>query len=357
MLRRRKDGNYFADIRVGGERIRRTLGTKNKAVATRLYKNLATELASDTADSEAEQLKEATSNFKWEHAVVAWLEDPEVLQKRSLDRDKELLQGLDPFLRGKLLTEITYRSLLPVQQAFKQRKLAPATVNHYMGMVRSVLKRAEKKWGWLTTVPSIPWLETNNEVIRYLTKDEEVRLLAALPEHLRVASLIALHTGMRSKEIREMRWAWVNFEEGHVTIPVEFSKNKQPMRKALNKTVMAVIRDQIGKNRQFVVTYQGERIRTAFTTRAWYLALEAAGIENFRFHDFRHTWASRLRQKGVPLDVLQDMGGWKSHLMVRRYGHLDVSHTQGYAALLEEDSEVVQAENVVRLTVPKKAAN
>ena len=353
MLRKQKNGYYFADIRVRGERIRRALGTKSKAVAQKLYKNLATELASENAASEAEQLLDAVADFRWEHAVVAWLEDPEVLQKRSYDRDKELLQGLDPYLRGKLLRDISYRSLLPIQQAFKQRKLAPATVNHYMGMVRSVLKRAEKKWGWLTTVPSVPWLETDNEVIRHLSKDEEQRLMAALPEHLRVASLIALHTGMRTREIREMRWDWVDFEMATVTIPAEFSKNKQPMRKALNKTVMAVIRDQIGKNRQFVVTYLGERIRTAFTTRAWYQALETAGIENFRFHDFRHTWASRLRQKGVPLDVLQDMGGWRSHLMVRRYGHLDVSHTQGYAALLEDDSEVEVAENVVRLTLPK----
>jgi integrase len=353
MLRQQKNGYFFADIRVGGERIRRSLGTKSKAVAKKLYKNLATELASENADSDAELLQDSAAQMRWEHAVVAWLEDPEVLQKRSLDRDKELLQGLDPFLRGKLLSEITYRSLLPIQQSFQKRKLAPATVNHYMGMVRSVLKRAEKKWGWLDTVPSVPWLEADNEVIRYLSKDEEQRLLAALPDHLRVAALIALHTGMRTKEIRELRWSWVDFEQGHLSIPAQFSKNKQPMRKALNKTVMAVIREQIGKNDEFVVTYQGDRIRTAFTTRAWYHALEVAGIENFRFHDFRHTWASRLRQKGVPLDVLQDMGGWKSHLMVRRYGHLDVSHTQGYAALLEEDSEVVQAENVVRLTLPK----
>ena len=59
---------------------------------------------------------------------------------------------------------------------------------------------------------------------------------------------------------------------------------------------------------------------------AWRASLRRAGITDFRFHDLRHTWASRLVQAGVPLSALQEMGDWESIEMVRRYAHLAPAH-------------------------------
>ena len=74
---------------------------------------------------------------------------------------------------------------------------------------------------------------------------------------------------------------------------------------------------------------------------AWRNALKRAGIEDFRFHDLRHTWASWLIQSGVPLSVLQEMGGWESIYMARRYAHLAPNHLSEHAkkidAILGED--------------------
>ncbi|WP_342775116.1 tyrosine-type recombinase/integrase [Sphingobium fluviale] len=66
-------------------------------------------------------------------------------------------------------------------------------------------------------------------------------------------------------------------------------------------------------------------------TSTWRKALEKCGITNFRWHDLRHTWASWLRQNDVPTWVLQELGGWKSEAMVRRYAHMSVKHLQPYA--------------------------
>jgi len=65
----------------------------------------------------------------------------------------------------------------------------------------------------------------------------------------------------------------------------------------------------------------GRKMRSDDNT-AWNIGLKAPGIEDFRFHDLRHTWASWLIQSGVPLSALQEMGGWESIEMVRRYAHL-----------------------------------
>ncbi len=68
---------------------------------------------------------------------------------------------------------------------------------------------------------------------------------------------------------------------------------------------------------------------------AWRAALKRAGIEDFRFHDFRHTWASWLVQAGVPISVLQEMGGWESIEMVRRYAHLAPNHLTEHARQID----------------------
>ncbi len=59
-----------------------------------------------------------------------------------------------------------------------------------------------------------------------------------------------------------------------------------------------------------------------------------AGIENFRWHDLRHTWASWLAQQGAPMNVLQELGGWESEEMVRRYAHLSKPQLLEHAELV-----------------------
>jgi integrase len=69
-----------------------------------------------------------------------------------------------------------------------------------------------------------------------------------------------------------------------------------------------------------VFSYKGKPIRQV-STKAWYAALERAGITDFRWHDLRHTWASWHVQNGTPLHALQGLGGWDSPEMVRRDAH------------------------------------
>lgn len=75
---------------------------------------------------------------------------------------------------------------------------------------------------------------------------------------------------------------------------------------------------------------------TQVNTKAWYKALKRAGIEDFRWHDLRHTWASWLTQQGVPLNVIQEMGAWESAEMVRRYAHLAPEQFAQHARVVDD---------------------
>ncbi|MEQ1739139.1 MAG: tyrosine-type recombinase/integrase [Methyloglobulus sp.] len=102
-----------------------------------------------------------------------------------------------------------------------------------------------------------------------------------------------------------------------------------------SKTAVVILREQLGKHEAFVFTYSGKPI-TQMNTKAWRQALIQSGIDNFRWHDLRHTWASWHVQAGTPLHVLQELRRWESVDMVRRYAHLSSEHLTDYVDRLSE---------------------
>jgi integrase len=102
----------------------------------------------------------------------------------------------------------------------------------------------------------------------------------------------------------------------------------------LNRVAMAVLSKQIGKHVVQVFTYRGKPLKQV-NTMVWRNALVRAGITNFRWHDLRHTWASWMVQQRVSIAELQELGGWESVEMVRRYAHLAPNHLAKSAARLE----------------------
>lgn len=99
---------------------------------------------------------------------------------------------------------------------------------------------------------------------------------------------------------------------------------------------------QQGRHPRVVLTYQGRPVKQV-NTAAWRKALPRAGITDFRWHDLRHTWASWHVQAGTPLNVLQELGGWESVGMVRRYAHLAADHLAEYAERLARPRMVQRA--------------
>jgi integrase len=101
----------------------------------------------------------------------------------------------------------------------------------------------------------------------------------------------------------------------------------------LNQDAMRVLTLQAGRHSTHVFAFKGETVAKV-STAAWKKALQRAGIEDFRWHDLRHTWASWHVQNGTPLNVLQELGGWESPQMVRRYAHFSAGHLAVYVSKL-----------------------
>lgn len=132
----------------------------------------------------------------------------------------------------------------------------------------------------------------------------------------------------------QLEWSQVNLYLKHAWVNGSDSKNRRPIAETLNEIATQVLQRQRGKHVSRVFTYRAQPFKAA-NTKAWENALERAGIEGFRWHDLRDTWATWQRQAGTPTHELQRLGGWKTAAMVERYAHLAPDHLANTASRIE----------------------
>ena len=155
-------------------------------------------------------------------------------------------------------------------------------------------------------------------------------VLGGCLQHLADMAAFSLATGLRRANVTGLEWSQIDLARRLAWIHPDQAKARKAIAVPLNAEAVLLIRKQIGKHSVFVFSYNGNPIYQV-STKAWYKGLVSAGIENFRWHDLRHTWASWHVQNGTPLFALQELGGWESPEMVRRYAHLSADHLAPYA--------------------------
>lgn len=276
----------------------------------------------------ASSLKKDKPNSDWNDAVIRWCNESQ--HKRSLKTDLIHFRWLDQHLDGVPLIEITRDFIEKIALAKEQEGASPATINRILALIRAIMRKAEREWEWLDRAPSIRMRKEDNKRIRWLTPIEAKRLKTELPNHLANAMEFALQTGLRESNIAHLEWTEIDFKRRHAYIPANKSKSGKAIAVPLNTSAMEVLQSLRGKHPQFVFTYKGNRL-LRFNSKAWRKALKRAGINDFRWHDLRHTWASWHVQNGTSLHELQQLGGWASFEMVLRYAHLSSNHLKNAA--------------------------
>jgi integrase len=231
-----------------------------------------------------------------------------------------------------MLSEID-RALIDRIIAVRSREVSNASVNRTLQVVRVILRRAVLEWDWLDRLPSFRWLPETTRRIRWLTREQAEKLLSVLPEHLAAMVRFSLETGLRKSNVTGLLWSQVDLPRKCALIHPDQAKARKAIAVPLSSGAIEVIRQQIGKHLEYVFTFRGKPVKQV-NTKAWKAALRAAGIEDFRWHDLRHTWASWHIQAGTPLPVLQELGGWESVEMVQRYAHLSAEHLARYVERL-----------------------
>lgn len=266
----------------------------------------------------------------WKEALVRWARET---SRKTVQEDLAQARQLDKFVGNLHLDEITRDVVDRITEWKSSTGVKPATVNRLLEVLRVVLNTAVKHWEWIDRAPHIRMLRQARKRIRWLTRQEADRLVECLPEHLKNTCRFSLATGLRQANVVGLQWTEVDLERRVAWIHPDQSKTEMPIGVPLNREAVVLLRAQVGKHKKYCFTYRGNNILKC-NTKAWRNALIAAGIENFRWHDLRHTWASWHVQNGTPMHVLQELGGWSDIRMVQRYAHLAPEHLSPYAEAL-----------------------
>ncbi|MFN8655316.1 MAG: site-specific integrase [Candidatus Obscuribacterales bacterium] len=278
-----------------------------------------------------------------------------------------------PELHGLRLSEITPGVIEKWRTRRQLEGISKSTLNRQLSDLRACLNRACDVFGVLEANPLEklkPYKTDSNAKIRYLTAEEEKRLLTALDEreeairagresgnqwreqrgyaaytdlrqqvfadHLKPAVLLSLHTGLRRGELFKLRWDNVDVRQKQLTVVGTTSKTGKTRHVQLNERALQVLRDwkdQPGVKGAYVFTApDGEPFEEMRT--AWENALARAAIKNFRWHDLRHTFASKLVMAGVDLNTVRDLLGHADYKMTLRYAHLAPEHKAAAVAKL-----------------------
>jgi integrase len=317
----KRNETWWVSFTHNGQRIQRSTGSTNKVAAQEYHDKLKAELW-NIAKLECKPI------YSWRDAVVRWLRESSA--KRSIETDKVHLRWLDTYLRTFNLHEITRDVLEEVALKKEEEGVSLTTVNRVMEVVRAILFKAQKEWEWIDKVPIVRMRQIEKNRIRWLTVEEANRLLKELPSHLKDMAAFSLVTGLRAGNVTGLKWQDVDMIKKHAWIHPDQAKTKKALPVPLNVDALAILNARQGKHPQYVFTYQDKKIGKC-STRAWTNALKRAGIENFRWHDLRHTWASWHVQNGTSLQELQQLGGWCSFEMVLRYAHLSSEHLRSAA--------------------------
>ena len=307
-----------------GPSVQRSTGTSDKLKAREYHDKLKASLW----DQERLGIKPERS---WREAVVRWLE--ETSEKATHKEDKKKLVWLHGFLGELNLDQVT-RDVIDQIRSAKLKEVSKGTVNRYLALVRAILLRARDEWEWVDKVPKVRLFKETSSRERSLTVEQAKALLEQLPEHQREVVLFALATGLRQRNVLGLEWQQVNLAQRHAWIHGWQSKNRRPISVPLNEMALAVLKRQEGKHSTRVFTFRGRPLNSA-NTKAWQAARRRAGIQDFRWHDLRHTWATWQRQAGTPTHELQRLGGWRTGAMVERYAHLAPDHLAIAASRLD----------------------
>jgi len=298
---------YWLDVMINGQRIRESLKTSDKKQAQELHDIRRAELW------RARVLKERPKK-SWNDATARWL--LERGHKRSIQDDRDKIRMLTG-LTGMMLADIdrdTIESVLPAD-------IKPATRNRYRALIRAILRAAEREWDWLDRAPAVRTEKEAARRVAFLTREQAETLLAQLPDKYRSPVRFALLTGLRKSNVFGLHWDNVNLDAGMVIVHADEAKAGERILVPLNSQAKALLQSLPEPHSGFVFG-DIERISPS----VWERVCKAAGVPWLRFHDLRHTWASWHAMAGTPMNVLQELGGWATPQMLRKYAHLSPEH-------------------------------
>ena len=319
----KRGGVWWTCIRYKGKKIQKSLETPDKKLAQAIEAKIRIEIVEgkyfEKSTEQKKTFKDLMEKFMDEHAPTV---------SNSMQESYECsLKPLFSFFGNLHLTSITADKISDYKVKRRNEGVSPATINRELAMLSKSLNCAVQDWRWLKEAPRIKRTKLNNERKRWLKSDEEKRLkpvcLSLGYDWLKDIVVFDINTGLRMGELISLEWPEVNLFSK--TIFVKETKNKESRTVPLNhEAVEILIRKSRVRSIKTKLVFPNPALskwdKSNLGKRLRRILLKA-GIEDFRFHDLRHTFGSRLAQAGVDINTIARLMGHKDLKMTQRYIH------------------------------------
>lgn len=313
-LRLTKTGKerWYIYYRVDGERIRKAV--KNAQSRADALKVLQIQVADAFRGKYG--FKREEKRIKFMKFADLYLENSKPNKKSWSEERYRIEAHLKPFFGELELKSIS--SLLIEKYRLKRLKtgVKNSTTNRELALLKVIFSRAID-WSFAVENPVRKvkfFSEKDNLKERVLTLEEETKILEVSAEHLKPILIFALNTGMRRGEILNLKWDQINLSKRF--IQVENTKSGSNRVIPINDVLMEELLRLKKLNENSMFVFLNKSVRTAFEN-----ACSRAGIDNLRFHDLRHTFATRLVEHGVDLITIKELLGHHSVKVTERYTH------------------------------------
>jgi integrase len=350
----RRGNIWWFRIKFAGVVIRESAKTATKEIARRAERQRRREL-----EEGYNRLPKRHAPQTFQAAAERWLDDRSLsLSPKTVRIEKTNLSHLKPVLGANLLSAITPERIADYQRSRLREGASPRTINLEIGTVRAVLRRHRL---WANVQPDIRMLPTRDDHGKALTTSEQRDLLHACSESRSAALLpavvLALNTGLRYREVLNLRWADVDLASRRVIVRQSKTAAGTGRHVPLNDPAFAVVEflngrfeGQIPEHYLFASERYGvagdRAARHSYAAnpnlplkslkKAWETAKRRSKVV-CRFHDLRHTAATRMLEGGTPLMVVASVLGWSPSTaarMAKRYGHIGNTAQASAVALL-----------------------
>jgi integrase len=327
--------SYYYDFRHRGQRYRGCIGPVSKTIA----KEIMAKKRAEAVEGRYELPSKKPSPL-FEVVVGDYLQYYRAnRQPRSVERHEMAYQALKPTFAGTRLADITPFIIERYKQTRKAQGRSEVTINRELAFLKNLFTQAIT-WGKVTENPvkQVRLFREDNARTRFLTEEEEARLLAHSNPHLKPLVITALHTGFRKSELLSLRWANVDFRHQLIKVEAAYTKTHEARSVPMTETLTATLKSlkMVGLSDSTVLVFGYRNVTKTFAR-----AVKRAGIGDFTFHDLRHTFASRLVMAGVDLATVKELMGHKHITMTLRYTHLAPGHKRSAIAALDRIAEKV----------------
>ena len=312
----KKNGKYYCRFQINGERHHYLCsGASSLFEAQQIetaFKYKLQQQQNGVIPKENKRIKLST--------LLDMFESYSKINKRSYKSDLHMLTIIREYFKDIIAQDVKVETLEKFKEyLLKIRGLKNATVNRYNSVLSKTFNLGiANKLVRENPVRFVGKLKENNYKIRFLTSDEEKRLMEVLPEYLKPIVICALQTGMRRGEIFNLKWSNIDFDYGFIEL-LE-TKSGKSRRIPISARLMNILDAQPRINEYVFINPETKKPYNDIK-KAWYSSLKKAGIENFRFHDLRHTVATRLADSNIDLVVVKEILGHADIQTTMRYAH------------------------------------